>query len=264
MKAGVSFPNNKAPVSFTDMSSGKAKDISSTINFSSTSNSQFTGFSMPAAPLSTTDDKTPKVAVNWSVPGLSTEAKSSTAPFAVAPISFGGSAFPSFSAAPAVAPGGFPTGFTSGFGGGFPAAAPVADAGDEEEGEPILEAEKILRNDADKDEIIAECNCKLHRFDTGKGDNGKGEWIDVGKGTFRVTKCTVTGKQRMLVRNSVGKIIFNAAFYKGMKVERKSPGKFSFGVVTDESGALRTFLLTVKSTDDGTIFTALQSAIAGV
>ena len=97
---------------------------------------------------------------------------------------------------------------------------------------------------------------------TGKGDDGKGEWIDVGKGIFRVTKCTESGKQRMLVRNSVGKIIFNAAFYKGMKIDKKSKGMLSFGVVTDASGGLKTFLLKVKETDVAVVYSSMQSAIA--
>ena len=139
---------------------------------------------------------------------------------------------------------------------------PAGGEGEEEEGEPIMEAEKVLRNEDDKDEIICDCNCKLFRFDSGKGDAGKGEWIDVGKGVFRVTKCTESGKQRMLVRNSVGKIIFNAAFYKGMKVEQKSKGMLSFGVVTDQSGNLRNFLLKVKDVDVEVVLKSMQSAIS--
>ena len=145
---------------------------------------------------------------------------------------------------------------------GFSSSATIPSTGDDEDGEPIMEAEKVLRNDDDKDDIICDCNCKLHRFDTGKGDDGKGEWIDVGKGIFRVTKCTESGRQRMLVRNSVGKIIFNAAFYKGMKVDKKGKGMLSFGVVADVSGGLKTFLLKVKETDADVVYSSMQSAIS--
>lgn len=127
--------------------------------------------------------------------------------------------------------------------------------GEDEEGEPIMEAEKVLRNEEDKDEIVVDCPCKLFRF-------GNGEWIDVGKGTFRVTKCTETGKQRMLVRNSVGKIIFNAAFYKGMKLDQKGPGMLTFGAVVDQSGELKNFLLKIRDTFMSSVLQAMQVAIS--
>ena len=137
---------------------------------------------------------------------------------------------------------------------------PKAD-GDEEEGEPIMEAEKALRNEDDKDDILCDCPCKLLRFDGGKGDGGKGEWTDVGKGNFRITKCPETQKQRMLVRNTVGRITFNAAFYKGMKVTRYSKVMLSFGVVIDASGPLRNFLLKLKDTDIDSVSSIMEAAI---
>ena len=91
-----------------------------------------------------------------------------------------------------------------------------------------------------------------------------GEWIDVGKGNFRVTKCSVTGKQRMLVRNSVGKITFNAAFYKGMNIKRFSKDKLSFGVVVDDSGLLRNFILKLKDCDIEGVLAAMQAAIGSL
>lgn len=124
-----------------------------------------------------------------------------------------------------------------------------------------MEAEKVLRNEDDKDDIICDCPCKLLRHDDGKGEKGEAEWTDVGKGTFRVTKCRDTGKKRMLVRNSVGKIIFNAAFYKGMMIGRRGNNMLSFGAVVDESGVLRKFLLKLKVTDIDIVLTAMQAAI---
>ena len=196
------------------------------------------------------------ITFNWSVPGLSTALKSSTAPamsFSVPSFSIPSNTAISSSIHNSASE---PQGF------GSSAATPSTGDADDEDGEPIMEAEKVLRNEDDKDDIICDCNCKLHRYDTGKGDDGKGEWIDVGKGIFRVTKCTESGKQRMLVRNSVGKIIFNAAFYKGMKIDKKSKGMLSFGVVTDASGGLKTFLLKVKETDVAVVYSSMQSAIA--
>ena len=209
-------------------------------------------------PTTSSSVSTGAAAFNWSVPGLSSTLKSSTtssASFTVPSFSFPVNAsFSSSVNTPAV---------DHQIVSSSVASTAIGD-GEEEDGEPIMEAEKVLRNEDDKDEIVCDCNCKLHRFDSGKGDNGKGEWIDVGKGIFRVTKCTESGKQRMLVRNSVGKIIFNAAFYKGMKVDRKSKGMLSFGVVTDVSGGLRNFLLKVKEADVEVVFGAMQFAISSV
>jgi len=167
---------------------------------------------------------------NWGVPGLTLPTAAGTGQAAPA-FSFGGAtaAAPAATSA-ASAPFSF-TGTLGGFGKppaaaapftfGAPAAAAATgaggggedgdDGGGDDEGEPILEPEKVLRNPDDKDEKVIECASKLWRFDTGKGEGGgggggKGEWIDVGKGTFSITKCAETGKQRMLIRNSVGKV----------------------------------------------------------
>jgi hypothetical protein len=78
-----------------------------------------------------------------------------------------------------------------------------------------LEPEKVLRNAADTDEILHEVPCKLFSFSAADK-----EWKDLGKGNFRITRDPATQKQRMLVRNQVGRINFNASFYPTMKVEK--------------------------------------------
>eukprot|EP01034_Spumella_vulgaris_P031405 gene31405-38787_t len=117
-----------------------------------------------------------------------------------------------------------------------PAAASTVNtaAGDEEggddEGEPILEPEKVLRDVNDTDTILLDVPCKLYGYS--KAGN---EWKDTGKGSFRVTRSADTNKQRMLVRNPIGKLTFNAGFYKGMQIEKVKGGvRFSAFVVTDE------------------------------
>ena len=47
-----------------------------------------------------------------------------------------------------------------------------------------------------------------------------------------------------------------------MKVEQKSKGMLSFGVVTDQSGNLRNFLLKVKDVDVEVVLKSMQSAIS--
>jgi hypothetical protein len=90
--------------------------------------------------------------------------------------------------------------------------------GDGDEGEAILAPEVAIRNENDKDEILFETACKLFRLDT-SGDSKDGEWKDTGKGTFRITRSPDNGgKQRMLVRNIIGKVTLNAGFFKEMKI----------------------------------------------
>jgi hypothetical protein len=106
---------------------------------------------------------------------------------------------------------------------------------------PMMEPEKVLRNAEDTDEILFESNCKLFRFS--KEDK---EWKDNGKGVYRVTKAQDNGKKRMLVRNDLGKVIFNAYFYKAMKIEKQKSG-MTFAAVIDASGELQKFMLKLKS-----------------
>lgn len=160
----------------------------------------------------------------------------------------------------------FPTATTasSNMFGTAPAAAEKNDGGDEDggddEGEPILEPEKILRNENDKDEILLEVPCKLLGY-----SKELSEWRDKGKGSFRLTKDPSTSKKRMLVRNTMGKITFNAAFYKGMKVERhKDSLLFSAFVAPDESSKpdFQRFTLKLKADDCAKVKCELEKCIA--
>ena len=145
----------------------------------------------------------------------------------------------------------------AGAGAGAGAGGEEGEGGDDE-GEPIMEPEKVLRNPDDKDEKLIECPSKLWRFDS---SSGAGEWVDVGKGTFSVTKCSETGKQRMLIRNSVGKVVFNAAFYKGMTVNVTPKNMMTFAAVVDDTG-LKKFMLKVKDTDP--VLSKIKAAIASL
>lgn len=162
--------------------------------------------------------------------------------------------------------------------GGF--SAPATSAGGEEdgegggddEGEPILEPEKVLRNSNDTDEILHEVPCKLYGYSAADK-----EWKDTGKGTFRITLDPKTQKQRMLVRNQIGRINFNASFFKGMKVEQvQKKIKFAAFVTVEDStmGAdgkaaaprteMKNFMIQLKAEDVDATFKKMQSGIASV
>jgi hypothetical protein len=133
------------------------------------------------------------------------------------------------------------------------------DGGGDEEGEPMMEPEKVLRNEDDKDEILFEGVCKLFRYSAEDK-----EWKDTGKGTFRVTMDQDTKKRRMLVRNGLGKIIFNAAFFKTMKIERQKKDRLSFAAVVDQSGTLNQFALKLKESEVEKALEIMKATIAAL
>ena len=68
----------------------------------------------------------------------------------------------------------------------------------------------------------------------------------------------------MLIRNSVGKIVFNAGFYQGMKVEKTPKGMITFGAVVDASGVLKNFMLKVKPEDCDSVMNTIHKAVASL
>jgi len=129
--------------------------------------------------------------------------------------------------------------------------APSADFKDEngeddgeggnDEGEPILEPEKILPNAADTDEYLYEAVCKLFRF-----NQEDKEWKDAGKGTLKISKEKDTGKQRILIRDPMGKLSLNCYFYPGMKFDKLSKKSIKFLAPSGPNGELRALQVTLK------------------
>lgn len=195
---------------------------------STATSAPFAGFSFSAkpapaaaaAPAATTASSAPFSGFTFGTPATATAPAAPPATSFSSSFTFGGTALGGAPAAAAAMPS------FGGFGASaVPAMAATAvggvaggedeEGGGDEEGEPILEPEKVLRNAADTDEILHEVPCKLFSFSTADK-----EWKDTGKGTFRITRDPATQKQRMLVRNQVGRINFNASFFAAMKVEK--------------------------------------------
>jgi hypothetical protein len=144
--------------------------------------------------------------------------------------------------------------------------------GGDDEGEPILEPEKVLRNANDTDEILHEVPCKLYGYSVADK-----EWKDTGKGTFRITRDVKTNKQRMLVRNQIGRINFNASFFSGMKVEQvQKKIKFAAFVTVEDSTMgpdgkaaaprteMKNFMIQLKAEDVDATLKKMQNGIASV
>jgi len=158
---------------------------------------------------------------------------------------------------------------TAGGGAGDTAAA-GGGGGEEEEGEPILEPEKVLKNSEDTDEILLDVNCKLYGY-----NSEEKEWKDTGKGTFRITKDIQTQKQRMLVRNPIGRINFNAGFYSAMKIEQQGKNGIKFAaLVTVEDPTIKAdgkahartemknFLVKVNAAELTNVITKMKEGVA--
>ena len=217
-------------------------------------------FALPTAAPSaaSTSTEAPK-SFSFSLPATVPATTGSAAPFsfgapAATPASTGAFNFSLPTAAPATNPFGATSGFSAPANPFAVKATPAAPQtgedgeggeGGDEEGEPILAPEKVLRNDQDKDEIVLEVPCKL--FNYNKTDN---EWKDTGKGNLRVTQDPATKKKRMVMRNGTGKIVLNAAFFKTFKVEKVKTGlKFSAFVAHETTGDTEFKMFMLKLND---------------
>ena len=78
-----------------------------------------------------------------------------------------------------------------------------------------MEPEKVLKNENDIDTTLHEAPCKLFRHN--KEFN---EWKDAGKGSLRIIQeADGKQKQRILIRDAMGKIALNSYFLPGMKFD---------------------------------------------
>ena len=136
------------------------------------------------------------------------------------------------------------------------------DEGSGDEGEAILEPEKILKNEGDTDEILHDVPCKLFRH-----NKEYNEWRDAGKGTLRITK-EIDGKrkQRILVRDSMGKISLNCYFLPGMKFDimgKKKDG-IRFMAACGENSELKSLMVKLKPDDVNITLNKFNAGVASV
>jgi hypothetical protein len=187
------------------------------------------------------------------------------------PFTFGGPAAGALSAAAAAKPafgfgsggfGGAPAGSGAPSSGGFGAGKAAAEGGDDEEGEEVMEPEKVHKNTADTSvDVKVEAPCKLLKLN----DSAK-EWVDMGKGSFSIVQDTDTAaRRRMLVRNPMGKILVNTYFTSGQKFEKASAGQIRFVAVVEEGKDKqmnpRYFCLKLKKESVDKILSMAQAAV---
>ena len=78
----------------------------------------------------------------------------------------------------------------------------------------------------------------------------------MGTGTLRLQRDLVSDAKRMVMRNEVGKVMFNVAVGKGMSFEKKSQKTkrgeqwyVCFAAVEDENEGVKSFMLNVAKED---------------
>ncbi|CAM9630712.1 unnamed protein product [Ectocarpus fasciculatus] len=164
-------------------------------------------------------------------------------PSAPAPSSTSGA--PTVAAPPATSPSGFKfnvggvgaVGSSAGVFNGFqvpsgvaippPVAAGNSAADAEEDGMPKEDPSKLERAPGEEnEEILGNFRAKLFRF---KMEDKT--WGDMGVGMLRLMKHTTNDSRRLVLRNDMGKVLLNAAVYKGMSVTKaKKMIKFAANV----------------------------------
>ena len=137
---------------------------------------------------------------------------------------------------------------------GFPSKVEQVNEDEDDEAEPLLEPEQILKNEQDTDEILHDVQCKAYRYSIEDK-----EWKDMGKGSFRVTRDPITKKQRILIRNTMGRITFNAGFFKAMEFKNSGKG-IRFSAVVDATG-LKNFNVKFKTEDIPKTIQVLENAV---
>ncbi|KAF0684942.1 Aste57867_23099 [Aphanomyces stellatus] len=237
---GATTPADKAATSPAKTSGGFtfgaakestiAKPTSSGFSFGSTSDAAAkpasTGFSFGDAPVSSSSG------FSFGTKAVSAASSGEVAPPKPAPeaskptgFSFGGSSAPSTTAgfsfgsavpaAPSAAAGGFAFNLPN-----KSAAAPSAGGDDDDDDENVgrEEATVIIKSDSESDETVLfeEELVRLRQYKATEK-----EWADLSAHPLKVLQNKATMATRILIRNSIGKIMLNAGLFAGMTITAK-------------------------------------------
>lgn len=145
----------------------------------------------------------------------------------------------------------------------------------------------VLKNAEDKDEVLHEVKSKLTRFDPEQTDSND-KWRDLGKGErivsdtqcndshnvfltpwcflvrpvcLRVTRAADTGKERVVMRNDLGKVVLNFYFTKGMKFTENKPRNSMTFVAPNPNGQLQMFGIRVSKENYESTLRALNCGV---
>jgi len=122
--------------------------------------------------------------------------------------------------------------------------------------------EKVKKEENSEEEILHEFRAKHMKFENK-------EWKRYGVGVLRLYRHKTTSKQRMVIRNELGKVQFNVGVSKGMKFEKKiksgKKGKAAFVkfcAIEDVNKGLESFMLQVKPESVEKLHEALEAMVA--
>ena len=122
--------------------------------------------------------------------------------------------------------------------------------------------EKVEQEENTDEEILHEVRAKHMKLENGK-------WKKYGTGVLRLYCHKTTSKQRMVIRNEIGKVQFNVAVSKGMTFEKKivssKKGKaafVSFLACEDPDKGLESFMIQTKPESLDKLHSALEGMVA--
>ncbi|KAL9185245.1 hypothetical protein ACHAXT_003022 [Thalassiosira profunda] len=197
-----------------------------------------------AAPSTNGNSQLAKATFSFGAPAPAPAAKPFSMAAPMAPPPSTGTAF-SFSTKPAAAPA-----FSFGAPSSSSLSAPSTDAGANDD-DPTSnpddgKIETIEHEENTEEEILHEVRAKHIKLESGA-------WKKYGAGVLRLYKHKTTAKQRMIIRNQIGKVQFCVGVSKGMKFEKEiktsKKGKaayIKFAAVEDASKGVESFMLQVK------------------
>jgi hypothetical protein len=132
------------------------------------------------------------------------------------------------------------------------------DANEEDDHENTTPEEPtlVLHEENTEEDILLECEAKHGKF----VDN---QWKLYAAGTLRLYRHRMNPiHQKMVIRNSMGKVQLNLGIFKGMKLAKtvsKKKGSITFLAVEDAHKGLERFTLMVKKEDVDMLHTTLEN-----
>jgi len=117
---------------------------------------------------------------------------------------------------------------------------------------PLEEPAKIIKLENLDEDNLFESRAKLQKF-------SNNEWVEIGVGTFSILKHKQNQKVRVVMRNSIGKLVLNSYLFSNMPLTRQKNGVM-FPCVTEEN-KIEKFYLKVKEEDFPNLIRQLESNI---
>lgn len=121
---------------------------------------------------------------------------------------------------------------------------------------------EIGKEENTDEEILYRVRAKLFRLNNGA-------WKKIEPNELRLQRNVVSDKKRMVIRNEVGKVMFNVAVGKGMKFQKKSQKTkkgdqwfVSFAAVEDTNEGIKSFMLNVEKQNVDKLYEELEKMAA--